>query len=99
MRGPPKTDAPAGTAIPTGAKSSATTRNAISVSRQLGTVKQARKRKPTEPYSYVLTGDAIDRIAERERMSPREFVEALLRSGIAVCEGSGLRIWPNGGRP
>jgi hypothetical protein len=98
MRGPPRTDAPAGTAIPTGAASSDTTRSTSSVLRQAGTVKQPSKRK-SEPYSYVLTGDAIDRIAERDGTSPREFVEALLRSGIAVCEGSGLRIWPNGGRP
>jgi hypothetical protein len=95
MRGPPRTDAPAGTAIPTGAESSDTTRSTSSVPRQAGTVNQPSKRK-SEPYSYVLTGDAIDRLAERERMSPREFLSRLLDSGLAILEGSGVRVFPEG---
>jgi hypothetical protein len=88
MRRPPENRRAAATAIATDANRKIVSATTLSKS---GT-------KRNGPHSYVLTAAAIDRIAERNGMLPREFVEGLLRSGLAECEGDGLRVWP-GGRP
>jgi hypothetical protein len=82
---PPKNRSAAGTAISAGANRKVQSTTSVSI--------RGTRVKP--PYSYVLTPAAIDRIAAREGMSVRKFVEALLRSGCAVLE-DGIRVTPEG---